>query len=54
MRPLILEGINNQVHTYFDTLKQLYKSQRDEECTKKKGLIKLQMKHDQRTHAVHA
>ena len=46
------EGIDNQVHTYYDTLKSLYKDQHDVEHTQKRELADQHIKRDRRTRMV--
>jgi len=52
MNQLIINGINYQARTYYDTLRRLYKGQNNAESTRKMELSELRIKRDQRTRTV--
>jgi len=52
IQPIILEAMEHQIFTYYDTLKQQHKDQNDAERLKKRGATDLRLKRDQRVRVV--
>ena len=52
IQPIILEAMEHQIFTYYDTLKRQHKDQNDAERLKKRGATDLRLKRDQRVRVV--